>query len=96
LVGENDDLQQNLGTAAHLIHGTTEGRFSVTYAAGGLSPDEIQSVGYDWGDWRELTNIYRVDQIQDGWNQDKTGQQFYFIRDPGLGLWVRSDHPYRE
>jgi hypothetical protein len=96
LVGDNEDLQQNLGTAAHLIHGTTEGRFSVTYAAGGLSPGEIQSVGYNWGDWHELADIYRVDQIQDGWNQDKAGRDFYFIRDPGLGLWVRSDHPYRE
>ncbi|MFO8128009.1 ATP-dependent helicase, partial [Yoonia sp.] len=34
LVKENADLQENLGAAAHLIHGSTENRFRVTYCAG--------------------------------------------------------------
>jgi hypothetical protein len=29
-VQANDELQQNLGAAAHLIHGSSEGRFSIT------------------------------------------------------------------
>lgn len=96
LVAENVDLQQNLGTAAHLIHGTTEGRFQVTYAPGNLSRQEIESVGYHWGDWRELEQEYAVAGLQDGWNRSASGEEFYFIRDPGLGLWIRDSHPYKD
>lgn len=96
LVAENEDLQQNLGTAAHLIHGTTEGRFNVIYAPGELSPKEIESVGYQWGDWKELQAEYNVENLQDGWNRSSSGEDFYFIRDPGLGLWVRDSHPYKD
>lgn len=92
LVAENEDLQKNLGTAAHLIHGTTEGRFEVIYAPGELSRAEIESVGYQWGDWRALQAEYAVDGLQDGWNRSASGEEFYFIRDPGLGLWVRDSH----
>lgn len=95
LVSENEDLQQNLGTAAHLIHGTTEGRFQVIYAPGELSKEEIESVGYQWGDWRALQAEYGVEGLQDGWNKSASGEEFYFIRDPGLGLWVRDSHPYK-
>lgn len=95
LVAENEDLQQNLGTAAHLIHGTTEGRFEVVYAPGGLTSQEIESVGYQWGDWRQLQAEYAVETLQDGWNCSRSGEEFYFIRDPGLGLWIRDDHPFK-
>jgi nickel-dependent lactate racemase len=95
LVAENEDLQQNLGTAAHLIHGTTEGRFEVVYAPGELTPQEIESVGYTWGDWRQLQIEYAVEELEDGWNRSKNGEDFYFVRDPGLGLWIRENHPYQ-
>lgn len=95
LVEQNYDLQQNLGTAAHLIHGTTEGRFEVHYAPGALTADEIAAVGYQWADWRELQQYYRCQDLDDGWHETSTGEPFYFIRDPGLGLWIRSNHPNR-
>lgn len=95
LVEENEDLRQNLGTAAHLIHGTTEGRFEVTYAPGGLTKDEIESVGYSYGDWRQLQSHYATEGLSDGWNRTADGEEFYFIRDPGLGLWVRKNHPFQ-
>jgi nickel-dependent lactate racemase len=95
LVAENQDLQQNLGTAAHLIHGTTEGRFEVVYAPGGLGQHEIESVGYSFGNWQELQDTYAVAGLDDGWNQSRDGEEFFFIRDPGLGLWIRKNHPHQ-
>ena len=47
-VKNNDDLKKSLGTAAHLIHGSSEDRFTIRYAAGGLSREEIESVGFNW------------------------------------------------
>ncbi len=94
LVEENQELQDNLGAAAHLIHGTHENRFEVLYAPGGLTEQEITSVGYQFGDWRALTEHYQCDGLSNGWHQDRDGEEFYFIGDPGLGLWMRADHPY--
>ncbi|GIW96989.1 MAG: hypothetical protein KatS3mg111_0322 [Pirellulaceae bacterium] len=91
-VAENEDLQQNLGTAAHLIHGTSEGRFEIVYAPGGLSRPEIESVGYSFGDWRELMDLYQVEGLRDGWHEDREGNPFFFVSDPGLGLWRRQHH----
>lgn len=93
-VDENPELQANLGAAAHLIHGTTEGRFSVEYAAGEMTRREIESVGYQFGNWRELLSHYNCDGLENGWHQDADGEEFYFVNDPGLGLWMRADHPY--
>ena len=88
-VAKNEDLQRSLGAAAHLIHGTSEGRFEIVYAPGGLSKEEIESVGYTYGDWRQLMDFYGCDRLQDGWHTDRDGDPFYFVRDPGLGLWRR-------
>ncbi|MEC8558154.1 MAG: lactate racemase domain-containing protein [Planctomycetota bacterium] len=94
LVAENEDLQDNLGAAAHLIHGTSEGRFEILYAPGELLQDEIESVGYQYGDWQQLQAQYRVEGLANGWHTDELGEEFYFVSDPGLGLWIRADHPY--
>ncbi len=93
-VEENQDLQENLGTAAHLIHGTSEGRFEIVYAPGQMSEQEINSVGYQYGDWQDLTKYYRCEGLTNGWHRDVTGEEFYFISDPGLGLWMNAAHPH--
>jgi nickel-dependent lactate racemase len=95
-VSDNRDLQENLGTAAHLIHGSTEGKFEVIYAPGKLSRSEVEEVGYQWADWREIQQQYQCGELVDGWHTSPTGEPFYYINDPGLGLWVRSDHPHRD
>lgn len=94
MVEENQDLRDNLGTAAHLIHGTSDGRFDVIYAPGEMTPEEITAVGYQFGDWRELTQRYQCEQLNDGWHTTRDGEEFYFISDPGLGLWMNADHPH--
>ncbi|MEM7097675.1 MAG: lactate racemase domain-containing protein [Pseudomonadota bacterium] len=88
-VQENADLQANLSAAAHLIHGSTEGRFTVTYCPGGLSRSEIEGVGYQYDDLEEMLVRYPVSKLRDGWNRCD-GEEFYFISNPALGLWAHA------
>ena len=93
-VAENEELRNNLSAAAHLLHGSSENRFEVLYAPGTLTREETESVGYSYGDAAQLTEQYQCQDLTDGWHQDRNGEEFYFIRDPGLGLWMRADHPF--
>jgi nickel-dependent lactate racemase len=93
-VSKNADLAANLSTAAHLMHGSTENRFQVEYCAGKLSREEILSVNYGYGDCNQAMHEYRLSEIQDGWNISRSGERFYFVRNPGLGLWMDENHPH--
>jgi hypothetical protein len=86
-VRENEDLQGNLSAAAHLIHGSSEGRFRVTYCPGHLSKEEIESVGYDYGDLDQMRKRYDPDRLKDGWN-DVNDERIYYVSNPALGLWA--------
>ena len=88
MVEENEDLRENPSAAAHLVHGSHENRFEVVYAAGKLSADEITSVNYKAGDINQLMNQYDISKLNDGWHTDTDGSEFYFIRNPALGLWM--------
>lgn len=79
-------LAEHLAAAAHLIHGSSEGRFSVTLAAGGLSKEDVQSVGYQWADCNDLAQRFKIATLRDGYNDSPDGP-LYFIRNPALGLW---------
>ncbi|HIM29030.1 MAG TPA: DUF2088 domain-containing protein [Planctomycetes bacterium] len=89
-VRANDDLRANLSAAAHLIHGSSEGRFRVTYCPGELTREEIEGVGYQFGDLAEFSRRYPVDELAEGWNI-RNGERFYFIGNPALGLWAFKD-----
>lgn len=82
----NPDLAENLSAAAHLIHGSTEGRFRVTYCPGHLSKEEIKAVGFSYGDLRSMISRYDPRMLKDGPNM-VNGQEIFFISNPGLGLW---------
>ena len=86
-VEKNADLQANLSAAAHLIHGSSEGRFKITYCPGALSRAEIEAVGYAYGDLTEYARRYDVDTLADGL-QTVAGEEIFFIRNPALGLWA--------
>jgi len=88
MVDENEELRGNLSAAAHLIHGSSEGRFKVTYCPGHLSKDEIESVGFDYGDLNEMTARYNAVGSSTGWKVDSTGEPYYYIDNPALGLWA--------
>ncbi|WP_146522372.1 nitrogenase component 1 family protein [Stieleria varia] len=91
MVADNEDLAANPSAAAHLVHGSHENRFEVVYAAGKLTAEEIASVNYTPGDINELMQRYDVSKLNDGWHTDIDGTEFYFIRNPALGLWEASD-----
>jgi nickel-dependent lactate racemase len=86
-VEENNDLQENLSAAAHLIHGSPEQRFMVTYAAGQLTREEVESVGYSFGNINELMKRYDPLRLTTGFHTTVDGEEFYFISNPATGLW---------
>lgn len=87
----NKDLQDNLGASAHLIHGSSEGRFSITYCPGdGVSREEIEGVGFNYCHYNEMVAKYPVDRLKDGWNV-VDGEEIYYISNPALGLWAHPD-----
>jgi nickel-dependent lactate racemase len=90
LIRENDDLKSNLGVAAHLIHGSSEGRFRITYCPGRLSKEEIEKAGFHYADLSEMTRKYNPEKLTDGWNT-VNGEEIYYISNPALGLWAYRD-----
>jgi nickel-dependent lactate racemase len=86
-VEERADLRQNLSAAAHLIHGSTEGRFSMTYCPGGLTREEILSVNYRYGDLDLMLSRYDPHELKEGTNILPDGEEIYYISNPALGLW---------
>ena len=84
---ENQDLRDNMGAAAHLIHGSSDGRFSITYAVQNISQAEIRGVGYQAAPYGELAARYDPEKLQPGWNR-VDGEEIYFIPNPALGLWI--------
>jgi nickel-dependent lactate racemase len=86
-VAANAELRDNLSAAAHLIHGSSEGRFHITYCPGGLSREEIETARYRHGDLDDYSKVYDVNRLQDGWNADPDGEDVFFVRDPAMGLW---------
>jgi nickel-dependent lactate racemase len=86
-VEENRELQENLSAAAHLIHGSTEGRFRVTYCPGQLSKEEIESVNYGFASLEAMGARYDPQSLKEGYNTMPDGERIYFISNPALGLW---------
>jgi hypothetical protein len=91
LVKTQEDLRQSLGTAAHLIHGSSEGRFQITYCPGSLTRKEIESVGFRFADLAAMLAQYGPQKLKDGFNTMANGERVFFISNPGLGLWAHRD-----
>jgi nickel-dependent lactate racemase len=85
---ENAELNNNLSAAAHLIHGSTEGRFSITYCPGYLTREEIESVNFKYHDLNDMLNKFDPENLKDGFNKMDNGEEFYYISNPALGLWT--------
>ncbi len=89
---KNQDLQENLGASAHLIHGSSEGRFSITYCPGPeMSREEIEGVGFEYCSYDDMVARYPLDSLTDGWNTMPDGEEVYYISNPALGLWAHPD-----
>jgi nickel-dependent lactate racemase len=86
-VCEDPDFAANLGAAAHLIHGSSEGRFSITYCPGHLSQAEIERAGFRYGRLDQMQALYDPSTLKDGYNTVR-GEEVFYISNPALGLWA--------
>lgn len=87
LYKHNDDMQDVGHGTAHLIHGTSDGRFTIRYAPGKLTRAEIESVGYEYADVNEVLRHYDPAKMTEGWNTMPDGEEVFFISTPSAGLW---------
>ena len=88
-VEEDEELAGNLSAAAHLIHGSSEGRFNITYCPGDqVSLEEVRSVGFDAVAYEEMVQRYNPATLADGWNTMPDGEEIFYISNPALGLWA--------
>lgn len=84
---EAQDLRDNMGAAAHLIHGSSDGRFKITYAVRDISQEEIASVGFFAADYEEMAAKYDPQTLRYGYNTVE-GEEIFYIPNPALGLWI--------
>ncbi len=87
-VRDNAELKNNLSAAAHFIHGSSEGRFNITYCPGHLTQREIESVNFKYADLKQMIAHYNPTQLKDGWNTMADGEKIFYISNPALGLWA--------
>jgi nickel-dependent lactate racemase len=83
-----EDLKSNLSAAAHLIHGSSDGRFSITYAVKKLAKEEVEGVNFRFARFEDVITRYDPDKLKDGWNTMDDGEEIYYISNPALGLWA--------
>jgi nickel-dependent lactate racemase len=88
-VKANAELRNNLSAAAHLIHGSSEGRFRITYCPGPqMSQEAMRSVGFEAGDLNAMLKRYNPETLKDGFNRLPDGEEIFYISNPALGLWA--------
>ena len=86
-VHNNPELANDLSAAAHLIHGSSEGRFQITWAPGHLTREEVEGVAFQYGNLSALQQKYDIHKLQQGLNT-VDGEEIFFIPNPALGLWA--------
>ncbi|GAB6165042.1 lactate racemase domain-containing protein [Thermostilla marina] len=94
LYRQNADMQDLAHATAHLIHGSSEGRFTITYAPGHLTREEIEGVNFQYADLEETLKRYPPDQLREGFNTMPDGEEIYFIPTPSAGLWSTREKLY--
>jgi nickel-dependent lactate racemase len=86
-VQQNEDLKNNLSAAAHLIHGSSEDRFTITYCPGHLTREEIEGVNFNFARLDQMYKKYDPEKLKDGFNT-VDGERIYYISNPAIGLWA--------
>jgi nickel-dependent lactate racemase len=90
MVKQNADLAADLSAAAHLIHGSSEGRFRVAWCPGHLTRKEVEGAGFEYAELSQMMQRYNPAKLPQGWSR-VAGEEIYFIENPGLGLWASRD-----
>ncbi len=85
-------MRDNLGAAAHLIHGSSEGRFSITYCPGPDMPlESVRTVGFKAEPYEKMAARYNPETLKDGFNTLPDGEEIFYISNPALGLWAYNE-----
>ncbi len=88
-----EDLKNNLSVAAHLIHGSTDGRFKIIYAVKQLTREDVEGVAFHYTDLAKAYELYNPNDLNEGFNTLPDGEEIFYISNPALGLWsVKDDH----
>jgi len=88
LCKEKEDLQNNLSVAAHLIHGSSDDRFTITYAVEKMTREEIEKANFVYMPLDEALKKYNPAKLKDGYNTMDDGEEIFYISNPALGLWA--------
>ena len=88
LTNANADLQENLSVAAHLIHGSSDGRFSITYCTKLLTKEEVEGVAFNYIPYDEAAEKYNPAELKDGFCTLQNGEEIFYVSNPALGLWT--------
>lgn len=88
LCEQNEDLRNNLSVAAHLIHGSSDDRFSITYAVEKLTEEEVEEANFRYLELAKAYKKYDPKKLKDGFNKLDDGEEIFYISNPALGLWV--------
>jgi len=84
----NEDLQEYRSAVGHLIRGSSDGRFEVTYACKQLSQEEIEGVNYNYMPLDEALVTYKPEKLTYGYNTLDNSEEVFFIDNPTTGLWI--------
>ena len=86
-------MRENLSVAAHLIHGSPEGRFRVTFATDpSLMPESlVRRLGFEWMDVHDAIQKYLPSIYGLGMQRLPGGERFYFVPDPSNVLLSTKD-----
>ncbi len=87
LVKTEEELKNNLSVAAHLIHGSSDGKFTVTYCTKYLTKEDVEGVGFEYMPYEDALKKYNPAKLKDGYNT-VDGEEVYYISNPALGLWT--------
>lgn len=86
-VQNHPELAADLSAAAHLIHASSEGRFRITWCPAHLTREEVEGVGYGYGELEPMLRRYDPAKLRHGFNR-VDGEEIFFVANPGLGLWA--------
>ncbi|HEY2546848.1 MAG TPA: hypothetical protein VGI46_12340 [Candidatus Acidoferrum sp.] len=89
-VKKSEELRANLSAAAHLIHGSSRGRFTITYCPGRLAREEVTAAGFQYGDLKSVASKYNPEKMKQGYNT-VDGEEVFFVPNPGPVLWTDRD-----
>jgi nickel-dependent lactate racemase len=95
LTNANEALSNNLSVAAHLIHGSSDGRFKITYAPGQMTREEIEEIGFAYMPIKEAMERFDIKALENGFNV-VDGEEIFFVNNPAIGLWAEKARFYND